>query len=95
MPKRCHWLREPLSRVQRCDSLDNEGILTMRKARLMTVAAAGLALVAIAGSETPTADIQLLTHDARDPAPQRFKAAIDLGLVGVSVLYTWTVNRIR
>lgn len=49
---------------------------------------AALALIAIA--RHPNADIQILTHDTTDPAPHRIKAAIDLGLVGFSVLVTWT-----
>ena len=40
--------------------------------------------------ESPTADLQLITHQANDPAPAKVKAAIDLGLVGISILYTWT-----
>ena len=43
----------------------------------------------------PTVDLRLVTHDVRDPAPHRMQAAVDFGLVGVSVLYTWTVNRLR
>lgn len=43
----------------------------------------------------PTASIQVMTHDAADPSPHRMQAAVDLGLVGVSVLYTWTVKRLR
>lgn len=65
----------------------------MRDRRLITFAVAGLALVAVA-QRHPTADFRLLTHDAADPAPRRMQAAVDLGLVGVSVLYTWTVRRI-
>ena len=67
----------------------------MTKARLLTAAAIGLAVVAVTKHETPTADIRLLTHEAGDTAPHRFKAALDLGVIGVSVLYTWTVDRIR
>ncbi|AXJ95645.1 MULTISPECIES: hypothetical protein [unclassified Sphingomonas] len=54
---------------------------------------AGLALAIIAVRH-PTADIRLITHDAADPTPHRMQAAIDFGLVGVSVLYTWT-QRLR
>lgn len=50
---------------------------------------AGLVL-AILVARHPTADIRLITHDVGDPAPRRMQAAVDLGLVGVSVLYTWT-----
>jgi hypothetical protein len=34
-----------------------------------------------------------LTHDIGDPQPHRVQAALDLGLVGVSILYTWTARR--
>lgn len=51
-----------------------------------------LALVAVV--RHPSADIRILTHDATDPAPHQLKAAIDLGLVGVSVLVTWTGKHI-
>lgn len=50
---------------------------------------AALALTVLAVRH-PTADIRIVTHDIGDPAPRRMQAAIDLGLVGVSVLYTWT-----
>jgi hypothetical protein len=58
-----------------------------------TLAVAGLALVALVAMRHPTPDIRLLTHDIGDPRPHRIQAAIDLGLVGVSVLYTWTAPR--
>ena len=45
---------------------------------------------AILAARHPTADIRLVTHDIGDPTPHRMQAAIDLGLVGVSFLYTWT-----
>lgn len=64
----------------------------MRDRRLMAGAAV-LALIALS-LRHPTADIRLITHDAADPAPHRMQAAVDLGLVGVSVLYTWTVRRL-
>ncbi len=62
-----------------------------RKA-ILAVAALGLAVVAV---RHPTANIRLITHDAADPSPRQMQAAVDLGFVGVSVLYTWTVNRLR
>jgi hypothetical protein len=65
----------------------------MRDRRLLVIAAAGVAVLAL-GVRHPTADIRLLTHDRADPAPHRMQAAIDLGLVGVTVLYTWTVRRL-
>ncbi len=59
--------------------------------------ALGMAIlgVAVLGMRHPTADIRLITHDAGDPSPHQMRAAVDLGLVGVSVLYTWTVDRLR
>lgn len=60
----------------------------------MIVAAAVLGLLAL-GARHPTADIQLLTHEASDPAPRRMQAALDLGLVGVKLLYTWTSRQLR
>ena len=53
---------------------------------------AGLALIAVVAVRHPTPDIRLLTHDIGDPRPHRIEAAIDLGLVGVSVLYTWSTH---
>lgn len=41
------------------------------------------------------ASIEILTHEADDLNPHRMQAAIDLGLVGISVLYTWTSNLTR
>ena len=53
-----------------------------------------LALIALAYHH-PTADVRLITHDLTDRSPRRVQAAVDLGLFGVSFLYTWTVNRLR
>jgi hypothetical protein len=57
------------------------------------LAIAALAVLAIVAARHPTPNISLLTHDIGDPQPHRVQAAIDLGLVGVSVLYTWTARR--
>ena len=65
----------------------------MRDRRIMVGIFALLALVAVA--RHPTADIQILTHQSADPTPHRVKAALDLGLVAVSVLVTWTGEHIR
>ena len=66
----------------------------MRNRRGTLVIAGLVALTALAVRH-PTIDVQLVTHDSRDPSPHRMQAAVDLGLVGISVLYTWTVNRLR
>ena len=59
--------------------------------KLMFLGAAALALVAV---KQPSADIRIVTHDLRDPAPRQVKAAVDLGLMAVSVLVTWTGQRL-
>lgn len=60
----------------------------MRNRRIMLGTLAALALVALV--RHPSADIRILTHDAGDTAPHEIKAALDLGVVAVSVLVTWT-----
>ena len=60
-----------------------------------TLLIVGLVALTALAVRHPTIDVQLVTHDSRDPSPQRMQAAVDLGLVGISVLYTWTVNRLR
>ncbi|HEU0043481.1 hypothetical protein [Sphingomonas sp.] len=65
----------------------------MNRRRLGFVVAA-LVLVAVSARQ-PTANIQVLTHDATDVDPQRVQAAVDLGLIGVKLLYTWTSRQLR
>ena len=60
--------------------------------KAVALVGASLALLAITH---PTAHVRLMTHDIGDPTPHRMLAAVDLGLVGVSVLYTWTAQRLR
>lgn len=59
--------------------------------KLIVAGAAALALLAV---NHPSADIRILTHDAGDPVPRQVKAAVDLGLMAVSVLVTWTGQRL-
>lgn len=60
----------------------------MRRKRVMAgVLVAVLALLAL---RHPSADIRVITHRANDPAPMRVQAAVDLGLMAVSLLVTWT-----
>lgn len=68
--------------------------MEMRKRRLVLFAAAG-ALLLLAWSPGKHADIKILTHDQADLKPHKVQAAIDLGLVGISVLYTWTSHLTR
>lgn len=61
----------------------------MRNRRMTVVLLAALVL-AFAAVRHPSADIRILTHDVGDRSPVRVQAAIDLGVVAVSVLVTWT-----
>lgn len=67
--------------------------MQQRNRRILAAGAALLALVSIA-AQHPRATIEILTHDQGDTAPRRVQAAIDLGLVGISVLVTWS-KRLR
>lgn len=60
-----------------------------RRRKIAIAAVAGLALAALA-SHDHRADIEILTHRAGDSAPQRMQAVIDLGVIAVSVLVTWS-----
>lgn len=65
----------------------------MRNRRIV---AAALALGLLAASaHHPTADLQWIAQDANDPAPHRVQAAVDLGLVGVKLLVTWSAHGLR
>lgn len=60
----------------------------MRRNRIIVVAVAGALLLMTANP--PSADIRILTHDVGDATPHRVQAAIDIGIVAISVLVTWT-----
>jgi len=60
--------------------------------RRNAVVAMGALLVLIAVARHPTADIEILTHRVGDPAPHRIQAAVDLGVVAVKFLLTWTAG---
>jgi hypothetical protein len=38
----------------------------------------------------PSATIRIDTHDGGDPAPHTMQAAVDIGIAGVSLLWTWS-----
>ena len=63
--------------------------------RRIALAGGGAALLAFTALSPHTADIRIITHDVTDTAPRKFQAAIDLGVMAVSVLYTWTAKRAR
>jgi hypothetical protein len=58
----------------------------------------GLAVLAIMlialAVRHPSADIRILTADGGDPAPHRVQAVVDLGVVAVSLLWTWSGQHI-
>lgn len=64
----------------------------MQRRRTILIAAAALAIVAAA--RHPTADIEILTHQTGDPAPRKVQAAVDLGVIAVKFLLTWTAGRV-
>jgi hypothetical protein len=65
-----------------------------RKGRIVLAGAAALALFALVSPHN-RADIRILTHDKSDLSPHRLQAAIDIGIVAISVLITWTAKIAR
>lgn len=65
----------------------------MDSRRRTVIAGCALALAVVAVRH-PTADVRFINHESWDNAPHRFQAAVDLGLMGVSVLVTWTSSRL-
>ncbi len=61
--------------------------------RRIALAGGGAALLVLTTMPATSADIQILTHEVTDTAPRKFKAAVNLGVMAVSVLYTWTAKR--
>lgn len=53
-----------------------------------------LALLVMVAIRQPSADIRIMTHDSGDSAPHRIQAAVDLGVLAVNVLITWTARRV-
>lgn len=51
---------------------------------------AGGALVIALAWQTPTASLEIQTHDVTDVAPKKMEAALDLGIAAFSLLITWT-----
>ena len=65
--------------------------------RRIRIAAAGIAALALFAIVSPhnRADIRILTHDKSDHDPVTMRAAVDLGLVAVSIVVTWTAGLSR
>jgi len=62
--------------------------------RRSAVAMIGLALALVALVRHPTADITIMAHQAGDPAPRHFRAALDMGVFAVRLLVTWTTGHL-
>lgn len=61
-----------------------------RRKRLVLVAGVIALTLAILRPPRPHADLEILTHRAGDSAPQQVHAAVDLGILAISVLVTWS-----
>lgn len=61
-----------------------------RQKRLLLLAGAVALVVFVVRPPRPHADFEILTHRAGDTAPQQVHAAIDLGILAISVLVTWS-----
>jgi hypothetical protein len=64
----------------------------MEKRRLAVLAVAGL--LVLSSARVPTADIRIETHDVSDLSPERFQAAVDVGVFAVKLLVTWSAERL-
>lgn len=63
--------------------------------RRIVLAASAAALLVTATTVHPTAEFEILTHEITDKTPRKFQAAVDTGILAVSVLYTWTERSLR
>lgn len=57
--------------------------------RIGMAGAAALLLLALAVRH-PSANIEILMHQAGDLSPEKLQAAVDTGVFAVSVLVTWS-----
>jgi hypothetical protein len=58
--------------------------------RIIVIGAAAALLLISYASPNHRADIRILAAEKGDANPHRMQAAIDLGVVAISVLITWT-----
>lgn len=63
--------------------------------RRIVLAASAAALLVTAATVRPSAEVEILTHELTDKTPRKFQAAVDTGVLAVSVLYTWTERTLR
>lgn len=60
-----------------------------RRRNFLFLAALALAVI-VCAAPRPQARIEILAHREGDLAPRRMQAAIDTGIVGFSLLVTWS-----
>ena len=60
----------------------------MRGRRVLPIV--GLVLLAIVIARPLSADVRILAHRSDDRSPHRIAAAIDMGVLALSLLITWT-----
>lgn len=60
--------------------------------RRIALAGGAAALLTLSAMHHPSANIRIITHDVTDTAPRKIQAALDVGVMAVSVLYTWTAK---
>ena len=63
--------------------------------RKISLAVAAAALLVAGAIARPHANLELQLHDVADHAPNRAQAALDVGVVAISVLVTWTGGQTR
>ena len=63
--------------------------------RKIGLAIAACALLIAGTVARPHANLELRLHDAADRAPSRMQAALDVGVLAISVLVTWTSRPAR
>lgn len=63
--------------------------------RRILIAGAALLLAAAYAMPTHRANIQILAAEEGDANPHRVQAAVDIGLVAVNILVTWTSRLAR
>lgn len=54
----------------------------------------GAALLLLLAARHPSADIRILTHDSADLSPHRIQAMVDIGVIAVNVLVTWSAEKL-
>ena len=65
----------------------------MTRKRSVLIASGAIALLALA--RPFSAEVNVLTHDSGDLSPHRVRTAVNLGIVALDVLVTWSDGNLR